>query len=372
MKKFAAFITCLIALTFLDLPSHAIKTNPEQQRIWNLTACKSKSELDCVHSVSIWMNGKKVNGRQVSINQTNYRNEFGTPVTGGLGVWAFPGLAGTSTLEARLESPKHIIWIDPSGEKMRGSSLRVYLDGAATKGKRKIEVSVRTSWIVPMDVQLHADESDWSRTKYRAGHIWRVEGVPSKISGYNGGNWLELARSGKKADWDAVRWGFLIHHAAPAGKGGYFGDKCSEAGFSVEAHNAPGAGMPMWDEYAETLRFNILAAVYDRRGKKVEGKFKLWMSTAYVQCMWPGSTLGMAKTLSVSVVNQDGEDQAVNSWSLVDTGMFRIEVNGFDYGDTSIKIKPLRISRICQSPDGTQSEVIGLDPKCPEGTDLVG
>ncbi len=372
-KKFIV-VLALFSLTIAGsaTPALAAKTDPDLQQVWNLTACRTAAELDCVESVAIWLKGKRVVGRQVGVQKTNFRNEFDTPITGGIGEWTFRGLAGTSTLEARLESPKHILWIDPDGKEMRASSLRVYLNGAALASQRKIEVRVRTSWIVPMDVQLHTDDSDWSRSNYRGGHVWRVVGLPSKISGYHGGNWQDKARNGVKADWDLVRWGFLVHHAAPFGGGGYFGDRCAEAGFTVEAHNAPGAGMPLWNESSETLFFNISAATKNRQGRPVVGKFKLWMPTRYVQCMWPGSTLGMAKRLSISVVNHEGVEQVVQSWSLVDTGMFRIEVNGFDYGDTTIRIKPLRITIYCKYPDSRIEELTGIDPQCQPGSEKIG
>ncbi len=372
MKKFVtALIALFIAASFSPLTASAAKTDPTKEQIWNITQCKSKTELDCVESAVMWVKGKRVAGRQLSVERTSYRTQNGTRVTGGLGIWSFPGLAGTSKLEARLESPRNVMEITGDGRKIRASSLRVYFDGVALRSNNQIEVTVRTSWMKPMDVQLHADNATWSRKAIKGGDRWSVRGKPSQISGYSEVNWQKKINSGAKADWDDVRWGFLVHHAAPFGEGGYFGDRCAESGFSAEAHNAPGAGQPFWDEEAETLYFNIQAAVKDTRGRPVSGKFKLWMDTKYVQCMWPGSTLGMAKTLAVTVVNKDGEEQVVNSWSLVDTGMFRIEVNGFSYGDTTIRIKPLRIARVCEAADGTTQEVVGIDPQCPEGTELV-
>jgi hypothetical protein len=370
-KLITILVALLMAVTLNPVVATAVKTDPKKQEIWNLTQCKTKTELDCVESAAIWVKGKKVVGRQVSIQRTSFKTDLGNRVSGGLGIWSFPGVPGTSRLEARLESPRQVGWIEPDGRKIRLSSLRVYFLDGVVRRDYQIEVSVRTSWMKPMDVQLHTDDSTWSRKAIKGGDRWSVKGKPSKISGYSEINWQKKINSGAKADWDDVRWGFLVHHAAPFGEGGYFGDRCAESGFSAEAHNAPGAGQPWWDEEAETLFFNIQAAVKDTRGRPVSGKFKLWMDTKYVQCMWPGSTLGMAKTLSVSVVNKDGEEQAVNSWSLVDTGMFRIEVNGFSYGDTTIRIKPLRIARVCEAADGTTQEVVGIDPQCPEGTTLV-
>ncbi|MEY3561376.1 MAG: hypothetical protein RL068_528 [Actinomycetota bacterium] len=371
MRRTFSFLLTFALLAGWAAPVSAVETDPNRELVWNLTQCKSKTELDCVESAAVWIKGKKIIGKQVSTIKTSGDNGNGTKITGAHGQWRFAGIPGTSELQARLESPKHVLWINEDGTKMRGSSLRVYFNGPVLQTAYKFEVKVRSSWIIPTDVQLHTDDGDWSRKLVKGGSIWTINGTPSKVYGYSDRNWQKKIDQGAKADWSDTRWGFLVHHAAPHGEGGYFDQACADVGFSVEGHNAPGAGKPFWDEQAETLFFNIQAATRDQRGNKVKGKFKLWMNTAYVQCMWPGSTLGMAKRLSVSVVSKDGKEQVVDSWSLVDTGMFKIEVNGFSYGDTTIRIKPLRITRICEGASGETQEVKGLDPQCPEGTTLV-
>lgn len=371
MKKMVATLVLLVTALGISTSASAAKTDPAKELVWFLTQCKSKTELDCVESTVVWIKGKKIFGRQVGTTSVSGDNGNGTKLTGARSRWSFAGIPGTSELEARLESPKHVIFRSENGDAFRGSSLRVYFSGAMLSTKYKYEVRVRTSWIVPTDVQLHTDEGNWSRKVIKGGSVWTVEGTPSVIFGYSGSDWSDKIRTNARAEWRDVRWGFLVHHAAPGGKGGYFDDQCAAEGFSVEGHNAPGAGKPWWSEGDETLYFNIMAATRDIAGKSVRGKFKLWMNTEYVQCMWPGSTLGMAKTLSVSVVNKDGREQVVNSWSLVDTGMFKIEVNGFNYGDTTIRIKPLKIARTCEAEDGSTQEVVGIDPTCPEGTVLV-
>ena len=367
MKRFFTLLIAMILALTLNTPANAIQTNPKVERIWNLTACKSKGELDCIESLSVVIKGKKITARQTKILPTKGKTETGTPITGGNSYWTFPGYSSDVMIEARLESPKNVLWVQPNGEKFRASSLRVYLNGWPLRVDHEFTIKVRTSWIIPTDVQLHADDSDWSVKKIDGGRIWTIKGKRSPISFYSN-DWVNKLERSAKADMEQVRWGFLVHHAAPNGNGGYFDDRCASEGFSVEAHNAPGAGKPMWDEGSETLYFNISSPPRNSKGKTIQGKFKIWMSTSYVRCMWPKSTLGFAKQLTVQVLSKDGKEQVVDAWSLVDTGEFHVEINNFNYGNTTIKIKPLRISINCKASNSEEIQVVtDVSPVCPQG-----
>lgn len=298
----------------------------------NLEMCATPAELDCIESFSLLSpsksplvyQGYRSLGESVDLNgNQNFR-----------GVEVFTLEGQEISLWVELQSPRMLIYKSPDGKDHFGSSMRTYIH-APRMFENRFEVRIRTSWLQPQDIQLHAVEAEYDIQKITGGTRWVFSGKQQTISYYSD-NWSQKMKTGANADSDSHRLDFLVHHL---GKGGsYFDETCGDKGFTVESHNAPGAGMPFWDEGSKSLNFSIESPHATSEGKPVVGYFRLWMPEAYLDCKWPQNSLSAAATLQVFVQNEDGTYQTATTVVGRFKDMIRIEAHGFHYSAPTIKV----------------------------------
>ena len=298
----------------------------------NLQMCVTAAELDCIESLSLLSpstsplvyQGFRSLGESTDANGNQHFR----------GVEVFTLDSQEISLWVELQSPKMVIYKSPDGKDHLGSSMRTYIQ-APPMFENRFEVKIRTSWLKPQDIQLHAVEADYDIQKIAGGTRWVFSGKQQTISYYND-NWAQKMKTGANADSDSHRLDFLVHHL---GKGGsYFDETCGEKGFTVESHNAPGAGMPFWEEGTKSLNFSIESPHATSEGKPVVGYFRLWMPEAYLDCKWPQNSLSAAATLQVFVQNEDGTYQTATTVVGRFKDMIRIEAHGFHYSAPTIKV----------------------------------
>jgi hypothetical protein len=298
----------------------------------NLEMCESASELDCIESFSL------VSPTSSNLVHKGFRSfgvsvdENGNQKFDGVEIFDLDGQEISVWVE--LQSPKMVIYKGPDGKKNVGSSMRTYIQ-APRMFDNRFEIKIRTSWLRPQDIQLHAVEAEYDIQKIAGGTRWTFSGKQQTISYYNS-NWSAKMRKGANADNDSHRLDFLVHHL---GKGGsYFDETCGDKGFTVESHNAPGAGMPFWDDATKSLNFSIESPHANSLGEPVVGYFRLWMPEAYLDCKWPKNSLSAAATIQVFVENEDGTYQTATTVVGRFKGMIRIEAHGFHYSAPTIKV----------------------------------
>lgn len=298
----------------------------------NLQICTSDTQLDCIESFSILEPESKTLSH-IGFRSSDIRTDAnGNVHHGGVEVFDYQGQEISIAVE--LQSPKMVIGVRPDGSKHVGSSLRTYISAPELKDHR-FEIRIRTSWLKPQDIQLHAVEADYEIQKIPGGTRWVFSGRQQSISYYNG-DWDEKMKSDAKADFTSHRLHFLVHHL---GKGGsYFDETCGDKGFTVESHNAPGAGMPFWDQSSRSLNFAIQSPHADALGKPVVGYFRLWMPESYLNCKWPQNSLSSAASIQVFVQNEDGSYQTATTVVGRFKGMIRIEAHGFHYSAPTIQV----------------------------------
>jgi hypothetical protein len=329
-------VVILLAITAVGSGSNAWSAQPAvdvtKPMTSNLEMCKNTTELDCIESFSL------LDPKTIPLNYRGFRelpqrtDPNGNTRYEGHEVFELDGQE--VALWAELQSPKMVIGTRPDGTQHVGSSLRTYVS-APELFDHRFEVRIRTSWLKPQDIQLHAVEAEYEIQKIPGGTRWIFSGKQQSISYYND-NWNEKMATEAKADFTSHRLHFLVHHL---GKGGsYFDETCGEKGFTVESHNAPGAGMPFWDESTKSLNFSIQSPHADSSGKPVVGYFRLWMPESYLDCKWPKNSLSAAATLQVFVQNEDGSYQTATTVVGRFKDMIRIEAYGFHYSAPTIKV----------------------------------
>ena len=335
ISKPRLIISLALSLTLVAplWPAMASESGPDitKQEIVNLQVCKTTAELNCIEDFRL------LEPTPTSLNRLGYKPQDprvdanGNVHNNGVEQYEFDGTRVDLWVE--LQSPQMVIY-QLDGKPMRGSSLRTYIQAPYLPDHR-FEVVIRTSWLKPQDIQLHAIEADYKIEKIAGGTRWTFSGRQQTLSSYNS-DFREKLAADAVADYDLHRLDFLVHHL---GKGGsYFDETCGEEGFTVESHNAPGAGMPFWDEGSRSLNFSILSPHANSKGVPIVGYFRLWMPESYLNCKWPTNSLTSAASIQVMIQNEDGSYQVASTVVGRKNGMIRVEATGFHYSAPTIKL----------------------------------
>ena len=304
--------------------------------VTSLEMCSTKTELDCIESVEVFLDGSWTKLEYLGWSKQPSRRDF-------QGNIVYPGVERFHygevdvNLNVELDSLDHIIATLVDGKKLRGSAMRAMInlpDGNTDLFRLKI----RTSFMKPQDVQLHAIDADLTQQKIAGGTRWTLVGRQQYVLGYNFDFQAKMAR-GAIADSLNYRLQFFLHHTGVDDLHSYFSIRCADKGYTLESHNAPGAGMPSWDEDSKSLRFNIESPHAEPSGKPMVGYFKMRMTEKYLDCMWPSNTLTNAASIQVLVMDEQGEYQVATTVVSRANGAIHVEAAGFHYSSPTIVVR---------------------------------
>lgn len=351
---------------------------------YHLVQCASPSELDCVESFGfIDSAGKYVaatgtnelgnetigqNGNKIHINSTNWSATV-------------DGKIQTASLDVPLQSPQYVIFENPDGTPHYGASLRPWV-GSPNVLETHVRFKIRTSFLIPQNVQLVAEDSDFSQTKIAGGNLWMFEGKGTPVSNYTSNYEApEKNNFSARADVDDATLHFIIHHGDPDLTRGYWPAECGDKGYTVQAFNSNAAGSPSWNSQTKSLDFAIFSPHTKANGSPNIGFFKLWTTDAFVNCKWPGNDLTSSPKLEVRIVSEDGVTQTSTNQVSHKNGKIFVSASGFHYSAPTIKLVPVKESgSVSNSKSKTKSitcikgktvkTVKGTAPKCPAGYKL--
>jgi hypothetical protein len=333
--KVKSLVSLALALVLISpaWPALAADRRPDvtKQEVMNLQVCDNAEELNCIEDFKLLEPTPKPLNRLGYLAYLPSTDSNGNLRYHGVEQYEFDGTRVDLWVE--LQSPQMVI-ANFDGKPMRGSSLRTYIQAPYLPDHR-FEVVIRTSWLKPQDIQLHAVDADYKIESIPGGTRWTFSGHQQTLSSYNS-DWSAKLAADALADVDYHRLDFLVHHL---GKGGsYFDETCGEEGFTVESHNAPGAGMPFWDEGSRSLNFSISSPHANSQGVPIVGYFRLWMPESYLNCKWPTNTLTAAAAIQVMIQNEDGSYQVASTVVGRKNGMIRVEATGFHFSAPTIKL----------------------------------
>jgi hypothetical protein len=304
--------------------------NPNQKYVASLTPCVTKADLDCLDSVAILGEG----GAESAQSFLRYNAQATRKDSNGNTVDQGDSIYENVSINAQLETPKHVIF-----ESLTGGALRLFVSPDLAHAKSKFKIAVRTSWLKPQDIQLKVLDAEYTKSAIPGGTLWTFSGIQTGMSAYNSASNAEYQKklsSGAKADSTFKTFEIFVHHSDPAGS--YFDTRCDAAGFTVESHNAPGAGKPFWNPVTKSLDFNIQAPHLTSSGALNLGFFKFWASDAYMDCAWPGNNLTTAKAILVSIIYEDGEAQVATSVIKHEDGQLVVGVDNLHFSSPTIRI----------------------------------
>lgn len=351
--KFSLAAILVLALVSTAAPSAVSAYNgidPEiPQANVPFSWCNSNTELDCFESFSVTHSDGKVE------RPTNYPN--------------FTFHKGS--LKGPEMNMYFIIFITTPAQwnvtKQPGVNfpvLGVYADNdgiAAADPEDVFTLTLRTSWLNPLDVSGFARNSQVDETVIPGGHRWTLSGQQAVTEIFNEGHqswyadlWDPNAPL-HAADRDFPEMYWRIDHINSMPNGSAFDTSCSETGYTVTASNASSAGMPTMIG-PDTLSYNVNAPHFKMDGKTItQGFFQATIPKAWLDCKWPGNTLSKAANVSISVTDTDGVMQVVTSSAVVRNGKLDIKVSGFHFSSPRIQIRPSSDVEVSPTPTPSPS-----------------
>jgi hypothetical protein len=344
---------------------------------FHILPCETATELDCVDSFGFLNKAHEYVPAKASLgNEMLHAGQHDNQIKGRNINWLaeVDGKAVSAILDVPLQSPKFVIFKNPDGTPRYGASLRPMVWSSDILNTH-VRFKIRTSYLIPQNVQLIAEEADFSQTKISGGNLWMFEGRGTPISGYTSGHQLPEKQSfAAQADQDFASLHFIIHHGDTDLSRGYWPAECGDKGYTVQAFNSSAAGSPFWNIQTKSLDFAIFSPHTKATGAPNLGFFKLWTTDKFVDCKWPGNTLTSSPKLEVRIVSEDGASQVSTSQVTHKDGKIFVSASGFHYSAPTIKlvpvgkpvVKPAVKSITCIQGKSTK-RVSGTSPKCPSG-----
>jgi hypothetical protein len=364
---------------------------------YHLVPCLTATELDCVESFGfINKAGEYVSAKSTIDAPSSGMGQNDNPINFQQSHWTaqVDGQLATADLDVPLQSPKYVIFKNPDGSPHYGASLRPWINSPDLLNTH-VRFTIRTSFLIPQNVQLVAEDSDFSQTKIPGGNLWMFEGRGTPVSNYTT-DWQAANKRdfSAPADVDSSTLHFIIHHGDPDLTRGYWPAQCGDKGYTVQAFNSNSAGSPFWNSQNQSLDFAIQSPHTKASGAANLGFFKLWTTDEFIDCKWPGNTLSGAAKIEVHVVSEDGVTQVSTNQVSHKDGKIFVFASGFHYSSPTIKlvavndsavtpttpvktpvatplttpkpIKPATKTIKCQKGK-TVKKVTAVAPKCPKG-----
>jgi hypothetical protein len=386
MKRFLA--TLLIAILGLSI-AQPIAQSADPKPTLPLTTpgtftfgiCESATTTECIVSVGVLQeNGTLLPGKHIEdITSPQIKDGENVKIPGS-SKWEINTGTKTQTISvtAEIDTPAHILFGTNTG-----AALRVFADDAKNISV-KLRIVVRTSWLKPQNVQLVAEEANFTEKKLTNGNEWTFEGSKTQVFNYT--NWQEAAKTNYmgKADTEMTSLRFFIHHVGINDTSSFFPIACADKGYTVQAWNSEAAGTPFWDKATDSLNFGVIAPHLKVNGEQNTGFFTLWAPEEFIKCRWPENTLIGAAKITVEVLNPDGTQQiAVTSVKQANKILY-FSAAGFHYSAPTIRVKAEKAAPVVTpSPSAkpavaakktitcikgkASKKVSAVNPKCPSG-----
>lgn len=378
MNKIAAVSWALVCAFIASVSAPPASADPSvvdvtKPMIGVLKQCKTSTELDCVESLSFAGPDGKLHGMQAEPYDGGgfYTGQNDTQVEAGQ--LPYNGNGKSAAVRAELESPSHVILPGLNGAKpLVGSALRVWVQGLLPDDHSIFTVKVRTSWLKAEDVQLLANDASFAHENIKGGQLWTFTGSQQTVGGYDG-DWQAKMKAEAPADNESQRLVFFVHHAGVDAQHSYFEPRCASKGFPVRSFNAPGAGLPFWNSDTQSLDFGIESPHANPQGVPYAGHFRLWVPTAYIDCMYPNNNITNSLKISVIVEDANGGQQVADTVVKNDGQLITVAADNFHYSSPTIKLKgnSAKVSgakTFCKPASGSgKSLLVAVGKKCPKG-----
>jgi hypothetical protein len=344
MKRLAVTILIIIfSLQQIVFASADFPKDSNSQKALKL--CTTSAELECIESLqAVYQTGKSTNlilSKEVAGKSLD---EYGQNNENNVSDWVYldsKGVKKNVTISATL-SPEN--YMSPAYKKLYPSMWFIFsgLSKDEVNSGLKFQVVLRSSWLNPQGVGLMSANASFLQEKKSYGYRYVFLGSPFWSTSFNSPEKFQQLNTenqdSTKSDGEFAQLYFVVDHRSSIPGGSFWGDTCSDYGYSVTSHNAIGAGQPYMSDN-ETLRFNIGAPHRLSTGEVTEGFFTTDIPISYIDCRWPQNTLTRSPKVEVVVTNSDGSIQVATTAITSEKGVLKVRAYGFHYSQPTIVVR---------------------------------
>jgi hypothetical protein len=349
---FSSMAAVAIAAAGVGFPANAatelVAANTDRSSevaaVYQLGACESQQELDCIESFGIRSTGSKSKlskGRQTSYDASESSRDFlDYPVFGSASMWRIKqgsAKAKTYGVIVSLQSPLYVN--DPTFN-IGGGSLNISIGATKADRAKTFVLKVRTSWLKALSVEASMVRGSITSKAIPGGTLWTITGAPGISRVFDGGEFFENIRTGATPGSEYVDWFVSINHAAGP-TNSYFDPRCAPLG-APEIFADFGLGSSQFQSFSEEgfLEKSFFSPSKNTKGKTVRGNLTLVLPRAYLACQYPDIDFENASSLSLQVVNEEGKKVSGKTKTRLAGGKFIITVNKMTLGYTTLRISP--------------------------------
>jgi hypothetical protein len=344
MKRFAlAIIVIFISPQQVVAASADFARDSNSQKALRL--CKTSTELECIESLqAVYPNGKSSNLILSRAANGQSVDEYGQNNENSVSDWVYldsKSVKRNVTISSTLSPEKYM---SPSYKRLYPSMWFIFsgLSKDEVTSGLKFQVVLRSSWLTPQGVGLMSANASFLQEKKSYGFRYVFTGSPFWSTSFNKPEKYQQLNTeyqdDTRSDGEFAQLYFVLDHRSSIPGGSFWGDECSDFGYSVTSHNAIGAGQPYMSDN-ETLRFNIAAPHRLSTGEITEGFFTTDIPVAYIDCRWPQNVLTKSPKIEVTVVNSDGTNQVATTAITLEKGVLKVRAFGFHYSQPTIVVK---------------------------------
>ena len=353
-RKITSFLTSVLILSALVTAPQAnaesklfIDENIGQSV--SLGMCESETQFDCIQSIYvIHEDGTRSEAKFTLGERTTIKDSVGqildnAPQTIDYEYEKHGGEIRKSYLEVMLHTQKY--YFQNYGMTLPGLTIYFYnskrlMSADELSPNDRFEFSIKTSWLIPLNVHLHASQALYKEKVIPGGHLYTMSGSkyrlaeitdPKKIHTFGFDPLAEVQADSVRDDL-----GFTIDHYSKL-YGTAFSTKCAENGYTVESSNAGSSGQPRVTSENE-IDFSIGSPHTFPNGELVVGFYQAYIKKGWIDCQWIGNTISKSSSFSVSVTDPNGNPEVATTSVVVEGDFIRINASGFHYSKPTIKV----------------------------------
>ena len=231
--------------------------------------------------------------------------------------------------------------------------------------KDSFEFSIRTSWLIPLNVHLHARNALFEEKVITGGHLYKLTGSKFRFAEIIDPAKREIFSKNSESELEADRvrddLSFNIDHYSKL-YGTAFETKCASKGFTVESSNAWSSGQPRMVSGSEMV-FDIGSPHTYPGGELVVGFYRGYVKKGWVDCKWVGNTFSNSSSFSVSVTDSNGVAQVATTSVKVEGDFIKIDATGFHYSKPTIKVVSNAVVSTEQNPSASPTISTAVKPQ---------
>lgn len=375
--KFNVAVLCSLLLAVFCQPIANAAIDPNNPITSDLDYCSSSAELDCIVALQVDHPDKTSEiASHYTIKGQMSDSGNGLRYDSSYKAWSFHSGSNSGdviTVYGDVELTPPSVWAinKQVGVGIPVLDVRILGNLENVDMKDYFTMTLRTSWLKPLDVSMYARAANISMKVIPGGREWKFSGSKTFQSLFNDqSKYAELFgpnNESTRSDEERPALYWRLDHVNDVPGGSAFDTSCSQFGYTVTSSNASSAGMPSMSD-GSTLSFNIAAPHFKADGSQNVGYFLAELPLAWIDCKFPNNLLTKSPKIEVSVTDSDGEPQIATTTFSITGKTLTIRAYGFHYSAPNIVVKGVKMLKTYTCRQGSSKKIFKTaQVKCPKG-----